>query len=248
VTVEEHKDLATDTAYRPLCVDLDGTLLRTDLLVESVFVLLKQNILYVFLLPVWLLKGKAHLKQQIADRVDIDASLLPYHDTFLPYLRQEHSQGRRLILATASNEKFAQAVAHYLDIFHDVLASDAATNLSGRCKLKRLQGLFGDGGFDYAGNAIVDILLWKHAQQAMLVNPERGVKAAAEQQGPVAQVFDDREGHPLKRYLKALRLHQWLKNLLVFVPLLMAHRFGEVALVGRTRSQGKLLENQWINF
>lgn len=233
MTVEEHKDLATDTAYRPLCVDLDGTLLRTDLLVESVFVLLKQNILYVFLLPVWLLKGKAHLKQQIADRVDIDASLLPYHDTFLTYLRQEHSQGRRLILATASNEKFAQAVAHYLDIFHDVLASDAATNLSGRCKLKRLQELFGDGGFDYAGNAIVDILLWKHAQQAMLVNPERGVKAAAEQQGPVAQVFDDREGHPLKRYLKALRLHQWLKNLLVFVPLLMAHRFGEVALVGQ---------------
>jgi len=227
------KDSATDNTSSPLCVDLDGTLLRTDLLVESVFALLKQNILYAFLLPIWLFKGKAHLKQQIADRVDIDASLLPYHDTFLTYLQQEQQQGRRLILATASNEKFAEAVALYLDIFHDVLASSATTNLSGRRKLKRLQELFGDGGFDYAGNAMVDLPLWQHAQQAVLVNPERGVKAAAEQQGPIAQVFDDREGHPLKRYLKALRLHQWLKNLLVFVPLLMAHRFGDPALVGQ---------------
>jgi 4-hydroxybenzoate polyprenyltransferase/phosphoserine phosphatase len=231
VTSAGQKDSNTATALRPLCVDLDGTLLRTDLLVESVFALFKQNILYVFLLPIWLLKGKAHLKQQVADRVDMDISLLPYHDDFLAYLRQEHAQGRRLVLATASNEKFAEAVALFLGIFHDVLASNATTNLSGQRKLKRLQELFGNKGFDYAGNAMVDLPLWKHAEQAVLVNPERGVKAAAELQGPIAQVFDDREGHPLKRYLKALRLHQWLKNLLVFVPLLMAHRFGDVALV-----------------
>ncbi|MGD9171754.1 MAG: UbiA family prenyltransferase [Candidatus Thiodiazotropha sp.] len=224
---------ATDTELRPLCVDLDGTLLRTDLLVESIFALYKQSILYLFLLPFWMFKGKAHLKQQIADRVDIDASLLPYHDDFLKYLRKERDQGRRLILATASNEKFAEAVARYLDIFHDVLASNATYNLSGRRKLKRLQELYGDNGFDYAGNAMVDVHLWKHAQQAVLVNPGRGVQAAAEQQGPVAQVFVDRKGHDFKHYLKAMRLHQWLKNLLVFVPLLMAHRFDDVALVGQ---------------
>lgn len=227
------KDSVTDTASRPLCVDLDGTLLRSDLLVETVFALFKQNILYVFLLPLWLLKGKAYLKQQIADRVDIDASLLPYHYTFLTYLQQEHAQGRQLILTTASNEKFSEAVALYLNIFHDVLASNVTTNLSGQRKLRSLQEHFGDSGFDYAGNAMADLPLWNHAGQAVLVNPERGVKAAAEEQGSVAKIFDDREGHPLKRYLKALRLHQWLKNLLVFVPLLMAHRFGDVALVGQ---------------
>jgi 4-hydroxybenzoate polyprenyltransferase len=229
----DSKDSPTDTSTRPLCVDLDGTLLRTDLLVESVFALLKQNILYVFLLPLWLVKGKAFLKHQIAERVEIDASLLPYHDTFLTYLREEYAQGRRLILATASNEKFAEAVALYLNIFHDVMASDVTTNLSGQRKLQRLQELFGDSGFDYAGNAMVDLPLWKHAEQAVLVKPERGVKAAAEQQGSIAKVFDESEGPPLKRYIKALRLHQWLKNLLVFIPLLMAHRFGDVTLLAQ---------------
>ena len=96
---------------RPLVVDLDGTLIRTDLLVESTFALLKQNILYVFLLPFWLLKGKARLKHEIAARVDIDAGLLPYPEEFLDFLKAEHAAGRRLVLATASNEKFAEAIA-----------------------------------------------------------------------------------------------------------------------------------------
>jgi 4-hydroxybenzoate polyprenyltransferase len=233
VIAAEDKELFDDIPSRPLCVDLDGTLLRTDLLLESAFALLKQNILFLFLLPVWLFKGKAYLKQQIANRVDIDASLLPYNIAFLAYLRQEHAQGRQLILATASNEKFADAVALYLNIFHRVLASNAITNLSGQCKLQRLQELFSNSGFDYAGNAMVDLPLWKHAQQVVLVNPERGVKEVAEKQGMNAYVFDDREGPHLKRYLKAIRLHQWVKNVLVFVPLLLAHRFGDVVLIGQ---------------
>ena len=221
------------TASRPLCVDLDGTLIRTDLLAESVFALLKSNIIYLFLLPLWLLKGKAYLKHQIAIRVDIDVHLLPYHEVFLDYLKQEHARGRRLILATGSNEKFADAVALYLGIFHDVLASNTTTNLSGGQKLKHLQGLFGDGGFDYAGNAMVDLPLWQKCNQALLVNPEPGVKEKAQQQRAIARIFDDRSGHPIKRYFMALRLHQWLKNLLVFVPLLMAHQFTDLALTGR---------------
>ena len=231
----KHKDTAsiTSTTLRPLCVELDGTLIRTDLLVESVFALLKRNILFTFLLPLWLLKGKAHLKHEIAARVDIDADLLPYHGEFIDYLKEEHANGRRLILATASNEKIAEAIALYLGIFHDVLASNATTNLSGRRKLERLKSLFGDGGFDYAGNAMVDLALWDIAGEALLVNPERGVKEAAERQSKAVQVFDDRTGNPLKRYLKALRLHQWLKNLLVFIPLFMAHRFGDPLLVGQ---------------
>lgn len=222
-----------NTASKPLCVDLDGTLIRTDLLVESVFALLKRNILYMLLLPLWLLKGKAYLKQQIADRVDLDVTLLPYHAAFLEYLKEEQTKGRRLILATASNNKHAEAVALHLGLFHDVLASNATSNLSGKRKLERLQSLFGDRGFDYAGNAMVDLPMWQHAAQALLVNPDRGVKAAAERDSAIALVFDDRKGHPLKRYLEALRPHQWLKNLLVFIPLLMAHQFVNLALVGQ---------------
>ena len=92
---------------KPLCVDLDGTLLRTDTLFESICVLLKQNFLYLFRLPLWLLQGKAHLKQQIANRVDLRVDLLPYQPEFLEYLKQQKSAGRKLVLATATNRKFA---------------------------------------------------------------------------------------------------------------------------------------------
>lgn len=179
---------------RPLCVDLDGTLVRTDLLVESVFALLKQNILFLFALPVWLLKGKHHLKQQIADRVDLDVGLLPYHEPFVDYLKQQRAAGRRLILATASNLKFAKAVADHLGLFDGVLASDEQTNLSGRQKLERLRSRFGDGNFDYAGNARADVPIWAHAGEAILVNPERGVRAAVERVGRTVLAFDDGTG------------------------------------------------------
>lgn len=218
---------------RPLVVDLDGTLIRSDLLMESTFALLKQNILFVFLLPLWLLKGKARLKHEIAARVDIDAELLPYHEEFIDFLKAEHSAGRRLVLATASNEKFADAIALNLGCFDDVLASNATVDLSGRRKLERLNECFGDCGFDYAANAMVDLPLWEAANSVLLVNPEPGVEQAAERRTAVAHVFDDRVGSTFKRYLKALRLHQWLKNLLIFIPLLMSHRFDEPLLVGQ---------------
>ena len=146
-------------ASRPLVVDLDGTLVSSDLQVESVFALLKRNILFAFVLPLWLLRGRARLKQQIAERIDVDPHLLPYHDSFLEYLRDEHSRGRRLILATASNEKYARVIASHLGIFDRVLASDADVNLAGERKLARLLELYGERGFDYAGNAMVDLPL-----------------------------------------------------------------------------------------
>lgn len=218
---------------RTLVVDLDGTLVRTDLLIESVCALLKRNILFAFLLPLWLLKGKAHLKNEIALRVDVDAGLLPYHEEFLDYLKSQHAAGRRLILATASNEKFAEAIALNLGFFHDILASNATVNLSGRRKLERVRELFPNHGFDYAANAMVDLPLWEAAHSALLVNPERGVRNAAEQRCKIARVFDDRIGSPMKYYFEALRLHQWLKNVLVFVPLLAAHRLGDPILLGQ---------------
>ena len=221
------------SSERPLCVDLDGTLVCTDLLVEAVFALFKENLLYLFLLPLWLFRGKAHLKHQIAERVDLDASLLPYHGPFLDYLKQEHATGRRLILATASNIKFAEAIASYLKLFDTVLASDAKTNLSGQRKLDRLQNQFGEGQFDYAGNAKEDLVIWTHADEAILVNPERRLRTIAERQLNIAHIFENKHNQRFKRLLEAMRLHQWLKNLLVFVPLVMAHRAGEPLLLGQ---------------
>jgi 4-hydroxybenzoate polyprenyltransferase/phosphoserine phosphatase len=214
----------------PLCVDLDGTLVKSDLMFESFFALCKRNILFILFCAIWLLKGKAYLKQQIAEHVDLDMRLLPYHKAFLSYLRDQHTQGRRLILCTASHEKFARQVAAHLGLFADVVASDGIINLAGENKLRRLIAMFGIGGFDYAGNSHVDLTIWPHARRSILVNPAKGVQDAAERVSQVEQVFQ--EDQPQRQdYLRALRLHQWLKNILVFVPLVAAHQLDELTLV-----------------
>lgn len=218
------------TSFTPLCVDLDGTLVYTDVLVESIFALLKISPLYFFLLPVWLIRGKAYFKQQITDRVVLDVETLPYNNLLLEYLRKQKQQGRSLILTTACNVKHAEQVALHLEIFDKVLASDEDINLSGRRKSQRLVDEFGERGFDYVGNAKVDLEIWSHAREGILVNPEPGVSKRARNLVNVKD-FNDNHGPDLRTYLQALRLHHWLKNLLVFVPLVMAHQVHDPMLL-----------------
>lgn len=208
----------------PLCVDLDGTLVKTDILLESFFALIKHNFLYAFLVPLWLIRGKANLKQQIALRVDLDVKWLPYHQPFLDYLKDQHQRGRRLFLATASNGKFARKIGDYLGIFEGILASDDGTNIAGNTKLLRMQERFGEKGFDYAGNSRVDMQIWPHARRAILVTRLRRLHAAAAKSCAVERLFDDGPQR-FGTYLRAMRLHQWAKNFLVFVPILTAHDF-----------------------
>src|SRR4030066_129287 len=137
----------------PLCVDLDGTLVRSDLLVESWFGLLKRNALHAFLAPLWLFTGKARLKHEIAHRVDLDVQSLPYDSAFLEYLRDQYRQGRQLVLTTASHEKYAKQVAEHLGIFNEVMASNGQTNFSGAEKHRLLVERFGNGGFAFAWNS-----------------------------------------------------------------------------------------------
>ena len=217
----------------PLVVDLDGTLIKTDSLAESLFGLMRQNPLYLFLLPFWLFKGKAFLKRQISQRVILDASLLPYHHELLDYLKLQRAQGRLLVLATASDERIAKQVADYLQIFDRVLASNGPINLSGQNKQSCLVAEFGEKYFDYVGNSRRDLAVWSSARKAILVNPRMGLSRRAASVTEIEQVFRNPK-RKLRLYLQALRLHQWLKNLLVFVPLAMAHRFFEMDLLGRT--------------
>jgi len=216
----------------PLCVDLDGTLVRTDVLVESWFVLLKRNALSAVLVPFWIVHGKARLKHEIALRADIDVQTLPYNKAFIDHLYDQHKQGRRLLLTTATNEKYANQVAQHLGIFESVMASDAQSNLSGERKHQRLVQRFGVGGFDYAGNANSDLLIFQSARRAILVEPEPGVERAAKQVTEVAHYFRS-DLTVLRAYLRALRPYQWLKNLLVFVPIASAHRLGEPGLLAQ---------------
>jgi len=220
----------TENRSTPLVVDLDGTLIRTDLLHESVFGLLKQNPFNLFLLPLWLLRGKAHMKQKIAERVDLRVDLLPWNEEFLGYLREEYDAGRHLVLATASNRRYAEGIAGHLGIFADVLASDAEENLSGDRKLRRIERLFDGGGFVYAGNAAIDVPIWRSAESAVLVSPTGAARRQAGAIGNVARVFETKTRR-MVALLKAMRPHQWLKNLLVFVPLILSHQVDNLDLV-----------------
>lgn len=217
----------TETTELPLCVDLDGTLINTDLLMESFFALLRQAPVTVMLwAPFWLAQGTAYLKEQIASRVQIDVTVLPYHTEFLAYLRQIHATGRRLILATASHLRFAEEVAQHLKIFESVLATENGRNLSRGHKGECLVAIYGEHGFDYAGNSRADLAVWPHARAAILVNPVFGLENKARAQVPITEIFDDRQG-AWRAYLKSLRLCQWLNNLVIFVPLWLDHRYTE---------------------
>jgi 4-hydroxybenzoate polyprenyltransferase/phosphoserine phosphatase len=214
----------------PLCVDLDGSLLRSDLLVEALFGLVYASALTALQAPFWLLRGKANLKAEVARRVNLDVTTLPYNERFLSYLREQRAEGRHLVLATASPEKYALQVAEHLGLFDEVIATENNINLSGENKAEALVQRFGEGKFDYAGNGRPDLAVWKHAHHAVLVDPEPGVARAVQGVIEVETLIENKRPG-IKSYLKALRLHQWSKNALIFLPLLGAHRAGELDLL-----------------
>ncbi|VVO29749.1 4-hydroxybenzoate octaprenyltransferase [Pseudomonas fluorescens] len=207
----------------PLVIDLDGPLLRTDLLLETGVEFIRHRPLDLLKMMGWLIKGKAALKEGLALATDIDVSVLPYDLSVIELIKTERSTGRTVILATASHFSLAERVAEHLQLFDQVLASDGQTNLSSHRKRDLLVKHYGEQGFDYAGNSRDDIAVWGSARHAFVVNPDRGVEGRARAQGNVVQVIRSNCGGP-RDWMKALRMHQWMKNALIFVPLLAAHQ------------------------
>jgi 4-hydroxybenzoate polyprenyltransferase len=211
----------------PLYVDLDGTLISTDMLWETMWFLLCKDPLRVFSLPLWLMRGKAGFKQAIAERVTFDASLLPYRPEVLDYVRGQRESGRRVVLATASHTKIAEPIAEELGLFDAVLASDGETNLSGSRKLAAIKQDAGDAAFEYMGNGSDDIAIWQEAGTATLVHPDRAAAVAAKSLAcEVKEIETQRSG--IGPALKALRSYQWVKNALLWIPILLAHELGDV--------------------
>jgi 4-hydroxybenzoate polyprenyltransferase/phosphoserine phosphatase len=205
----------------PLCVDLDGTLIQTDLLVEGTVAILT-NRRMVGQWPRMLATSRAGLKRNVATLAPLDVSLLPYNRLFLAYLREQKAAGRKLVLATAADQRVAHAVADFLDLFDEVIASNGKRNLKGEAKATALVARFGLRGFSYAGNDSSDMAVWRVAHSAVVVNASRAVQAAVGQGVLVEARFDDRPSR-WGAALAAMRPHQWAKNVLVFVPLIMAH-------------------------
>ena len=218
-------------ALRPLCVDLDGTLVKSDTLVDALLLMVRTHSGDLLRVPGWILKGKATLKREVTERVQLDVAHLPYNKPLSLYLEQQKGFGRRLYLATGADQALAERVAEHLGIFDGVLASDGRTNLTGHNKLASFQQRFGEGGFDYIGNASPDVPLLEHAGEPMVANPDGALRAAirARRFTPTQQFID--RASPLQAFRRAARVHQWAKNVLIFVPLLLAHALNPRSLV-----------------
>ncbi|MDO9451341.1 MAG: UbiA family prenyltransferase [Stagnimonas sp.] len=207
----------------PLVVDLDGTLIHSDTLHESSIKFLKDSPASVFLIPFWLAAGKVNLKRQIADRTTLDVKTLPYNEAFMCWLRNQRSAGRYITLCSATHRSIAQSVADHLQLFDEVIATENDINLSGERKAAALRARYGEKGFAYAGNAVSDIKVWEIAAEVIVVNAEKDLLALARKRFEVTEVFHAPVVQ-LATWRKAVRLHQWLKNLLLFLPLLAAHQ------------------------
>ena len=206
----------------PLCVDLDGTLVKSDTLYDSLLVLVRTHPRKVPRLFGKLLQGKAAFKAYVTDSVALDVAHLPYNRKLLLYLQTEHTRGREIYLATGADARLARRIADHLGIFTGVLGSDGDTNLTGQHKLNRLRASLNQS-FSYIGNATPDLPLLAEAAEAMVANPTKSLRARMRARGlQPAREFEERV-HPLKSLIRAIRIHQWAKNILIFAPPLLAH-------------------------
>jgi len=211
---------------KPLVVDLDGSLLKTDLLYESVNQFFALFPLQFWKILLWAFRGKAYLKKQLALRIKLNSSLLPYNQGVLNWLFEQKAAGRDLILATASHEILARSVANHLNIFTEVIATKNTINLRGEVKKIALCNKFGSKGFDYLGDSMIDIPVWKEANNSYAVtNSQRLNKTLKKFPAiKIKTIFPNERPNFLVSLIKTLRIHQWIKNLLIFIPIIAAHR------------------------
>jgi 4-hydroxybenzoate polyprenyltransferase len=207
----------------PLVLDVDGTLLKTDLTLESLIAYIRPNPLRVLEVLGWLPRGRSHMKRELASRIDIDVDRLPVNAEVVVMAEAAAQSGRSVYLASASDRLLVERLKHRFPFVSGVLASDGTQNLKGEAKAQALRRTF-PNGFDYAGDAGADLAVWRHADTAILVNVsprlERRARVVARE---VSQVVSP----PLTgALLRSLRLHQWSKNLLVFAPIILGGQLG----------------------
>lgn len=217
----------------PLCVDLDGTLVYSDTLWELFIRALKTCPWILFLLPFFILRGKSHLKYFLFKRCGNLVNTLPFNNKLLEYLKIQKSEGRKIYLVTASNQDFAKNIVSEFDIFDDVFGSNERLNLRGKNKAKFLTEKFGSQNFAYAGNDNTDLEVWKDAGEVIVVNASNKLAQKVKEQNlekPIT-IISLQKSFNLKSFFKLIRVHQWAKNLLIFVPLVMSHTYQKLANV-----------------
>ena len=214
----------------PLAVDLDGSLITGDLSEESAIKYILKKPWGFIVLLFMLILGRAKVKRFLADRINIDASVLPYRTHIIEWLKEQRAAGRELLLVSGSDQQYVDLVVQHLKIFSSGHGSDGSTNLIGRNKASFLVSKFGKGGFEYLGNSRVDLHVWSEAAGAVVVSNSESLRHKAQR---VQKTFTVESG-TVKGLFKAVRLHQWSKSLLVFVPAVAAHQLFNFEIMTRS--------------
>ncbi|PXW76302.1 4-hydroxybenzoate polyprenyltransferase [Blastomonas natatoria] len=219
---------ATDRT--PLVVDVDGTLICSDLLYESALQLIATQPWNAWKLGTWLASGKAQLKQNLVETTDPHIATIPLREETVAYIAAAKAEGRPVWLASASDKSWVEQIAARIDGIDGVMGSDGVTNLAGPNKAKALVERFGHKGFDYIGDHHVDMPVWDAARRAILVAQSSALERAVKRRFADAEVIA-RPRTPIKPYFKAMRPYQWAKNALVFLPAIAGHSIGEFSVL-----------------
>jgi 4-hydroxybenzoate polyprenyltransferase/phosphoserine phosphatase len=217
--------IKADAQSPVLCVDLDGTLIRGNVLWECVLILLKTRPFTLLLVPFWLMSGRAALKRQLAIRTALNPAQLPYRQQVLDLLREERAAGRHIALVTAADQKLAEGIASYLGLFDEAHGSDGQENLKGAKKAVFLAKRFAETGFEYMGDSSADVEVWRNARAAYVIGTEARAAQAAEVTTVKVTILEPQPSlrKSLGIWINALRGHHWAKNLLLFLPLALSH-------------------------
>jgi len=207
----------------PLCVDLDDSFLKTDTLLESILITLKLKPFFLFLLPFWLIKGRAYLKSKISEIAMPNFNTLPINKEVENYIIQQKELNRKIILTTATNENIAKNIVSQTNLFDDFYASSDRHNLRALNKANFLTKQFGEYNFDYIGNSYDDLKVWKYSKNAIIINPSNKLLNKARKINNNITVINS-EKATFYDFIKQIRVHQWLKNILIFFPFLLAHQ------------------------
>jgi 4-hydroxybenzoate polyprenyltransferase len=225
--MEQAMDQSVDSV--PLVVDLDGTLIKVDSLHEAFIQLVSKQPLNALRGLLMLMQGarsqgRAAFKANIANYILPDAKTIPINNSVLAAIRQARLEGRKVYLATAADKRVAEEIASSIGEFDGVFASENGINLKGKAKADHLIATFGEQGFDYIGNAAVDIPIWRAARRALISGASPRLIKRLNGELPDLATLDSRE-FQIQPYFFALRPHQWLKNSLLALPALAGHDF-----------------------
>lgn len=214
-----------------LIVDLDGTLLQSDMLFESLWSAIARNPLAIFSICVAALKGRSYLKALLAELATVGVESLPYNSSVIDYIRRWRAQGGQTALVTATDATLAGQIANHLGLFDEVHGTTIGRNLKGSVKAAFLRDHYGADNYIYMGDTHADLAAWSTAAKAVAVNPSSRLQRKVAALGVEYEQLRS-DGNRVRAYWKALRPHQWLKNTLIFVPMLTAHAI-DVSVVSK---------------